>query len=58
LALKVKKAFLPSLTSDSIKKAVRELPEHFIYTEEESVFATEAILQDILSTLLPSQNDG
>ena len=50
LALAVRKAYLPGITSDSMRQTVGHNPEQFHLAKDSSVFATEEILQLLLET--------
>lgn len=55
----VSKAYLPSITSDSMRHLAETNPERFVVATQKSVFATEEILKILVDNLLkePENND-
>ena len=47
LAAVVGKVFLPSITSDSVQKAVEANPEKFVVSQKGGIIATEEILEHV-----------
>lgn len=49
LALHVSKAFLPSITSESMRRAVGNRTSHFFVADDEGIFGTEQVLDEIVA---------
>jgi len=49
LALAVSRAYLPSITSESMREMVNIYPDHFTVSKAKSVFGTEEILNALLT---------
>ncbi len=47
LAAVVGKVFLPSITSDSVQRAVEANPEKFVISQKGGIIATEEILEHV-----------
>ena len=47
LAAVVGKVFLPSITSDSVRKAVEANPEKFVVSQKGGIIATEELLEHV-----------
>jgi hydroxymethylpyrimidine pyrophosphatase-like HAD family hydrolase len=56
LAQAVSKAYLPSITSDSMRHFAEHNPEKFVVAKKKSVWATEEILQILLKIVLENTN--
>lgn len=54
LALHVSKAFLPGITSDSMRATVENNAEKFRVSEMSGIYATEQMLQEILASCIDS----
>jgi len=44
MAMAVRRAYLPGITSESLRRVVEANPDHFYVAARKSVFATEEIL--------------
>ena len=51
------RAFLPSITSDSMRWAVEAAPQQFVVATRRSVWATEEILQHLLNEVMQQGTD-
>jgi len=54
LALHVSKAFLPGITSDSMRATVQNNAEKFRVSEMGGIYATEQMLQEIIESCATS----
>ena len=52
LANVVKRAYIPTITSTSMREQVQQHPERFVVAKEEAMWATEEILTIILASIL------
>jgi hydroxymethylpyrimidine pyrophosphatase-like HAD family hydrolase len=57
LARAVSRAFLPSVTSDSMRWAIESAPQQFVVATRRSVWATEEILQHLLNEVMQQSTD-